>query len=323
MRWPWHPGSRARRDEAEPASAVPPAPASTPALPTGAWRSLPPLQRTTHEPEPVCHLDTFSSELGTHQDPRFLEPLGHYVDAAAPSGEVAGLARPAPAPAPDPALRPARTVQRTAAPAVESVPPADPGPQPADLPRAAAAAHDLQRSTATSEPVDHATLEQGGLRERRPSRTLPRTRRSASRRTWRPSAPRPCRCSRPARSCRASRLHRQSRRSRRPHQQVSHPATRRRRSRRLPSRPPRPWLCPSSRARRTTSSARAGACRTSYRAPSLPWAAPCRSVRPRCSESWRPPPHRLLPDPPWRRRPRPRSSPSRPMPHPRRASSRS
>ncbi|MGA8248022.1 MAG: hypothetical protein WB797_14060, partial [Nocardioides sp.] len=94
MRWSWLPGSRARRDEAESAPAGASASSSAPAPPVGAWRSLPPLQRTTHEPESVCHLDTFGSELGAHQDPRFLEPLGHYVDAAAPSGEVADLARP-------------------------------------------------------------------------------------------------------------------------------------------------------------------------------------------------------------------------------------
>ena len=65
------------------------------AQPLAEWRSLPPLQRTMDD-EPTRHLDEFRGSLSAHQDPRFLEPLGHYVVADAPSGSVEGLARPAP-----------------------------------------------------------------------------------------------------------------------------------------------------------------------------------------------------------------------------------
>ena len=66
------------------------------AQPLAEWRSLPPLQRTMDDDQPTRHLDEFRGSLSAHQDPRFLEPLGHYVVADAPSGSVEGLARPAP-----------------------------------------------------------------------------------------------------------------------------------------------------------------------------------------------------------------------------------
>ncbi len=66
------------------------------AQPLAEWRSLPPLQRTTGDDQPTRHLDEFRGSLSAHQDPRFLEPLGHYVVADAPGGSVEGLARPAP-----------------------------------------------------------------------------------------------------------------------------------------------------------------------------------------------------------------------------------
>src|SRR4051794_25890492 len=93
----WWPGrGRRRHDEGR----SPHLPGSTssaePAPPSQAWADLPPIQRTTAAPPTVTGLDAFRETLTTRQDPRFLEPLGHLVDAAAPSGHVDGVATPAP-----------------------------------------------------------------------------------------------------------------------------------------------------------------------------------------------------------------------------------
>jgi len=138
MWWPWR-SRGAEPDPAERAGTGSPPPPS--AAPRDGWRTLPALQRTTHEAESACHLDTFPATLATRQDPRFLEPLGHSIDPSAPSGRVEGIAQPtgrasieftppptsaaADAPAPSP------SVQRSSAPASPpALPPTPPSPAP-------------------------------------------------------------------------------------------------------------------------------------------------------------------------------------------------
>lgn len=60
--------------------------------PEPGWSALPPLQRVATRQSTLSGQDTFPATLCTHQDPRFLEPLGHHVVATAPSGRVDGLA---------------------------------------------------------------------------------------------------------------------------------------------------------------------------------------------------------------------------------------
>ena len=93
MRWPWRTRNADQLPSTGAGVGAPPPP------PRDAWRTLPPLQRTTREQESACHLDTFRTTLSTHQDPRFLESLAHYVAPNAPAGEVEGLARPVMSPA--------------------------------------------------------------------------------------------------------------------------------------------------------------------------------------------------------------------------------
>jgi hypothetical protein len=58
------------------------------------WVDLPPLQRSTADLVPVAPVGEFRASLAAHQDPRFLAPLGHALDAEAPGGEVGGYATP-------------------------------------------------------------------------------------------------------------------------------------------------------------------------------------------------------------------------------------
>ncbi len=141
MWWPWR-SRRAEQESVEALGTGSPAPASAP---HESWRALPALQRTTHEAESACRLDTFPATLSTTQDPRFLEPLGHYVETTAPAGRVERLAQPslraatefalprgstsAAAPASTPAGVP--SVQRRAAPAGDPAPPPPTSREPA------------------------------------------------------------------------------------------------------------------------------------------------------------------------------------------------
>src|SRR6478735_11361991 len=59
--------------------------------PGTAWRSLPALQRTIAPLQPVASNAAFEAGLASHRSPAFLAPLGHLVDPAGPSGEIAGL----------------------------------------------------------------------------------------------------------------------------------------------------------------------------------------------------------------------------------------
>ena len=76
------------------ASAVASAPpASVGDRPTGAWRTLPPVQRAVSGSTPVAPLDVFVGGLASHRNPTFLAPLGHLVDPSGPSGSADGLVR--------------------------------------------------------------------------------------------------------------------------------------------------------------------------------------------------------------------------------------
>ncbi len=57
------------------------------------WRHLPAIQRTFDAISPTAPLKPFADGLASHQDPRFLAPLGHLQDVEAPSGRVDGVAR--------------------------------------------------------------------------------------------------------------------------------------------------------------------------------------------------------------------------------------
>ncbi|MFI7115912.1 hypothetical protein [Amycolatopsis sp. NPDC049868] len=57
------------------------------------WRSLPPIQRVVTEHPLINPVQRFSSSLTSWQSPAYLEPLGHRVGPAEPSGVIDGLAR--------------------------------------------------------------------------------------------------------------------------------------------------------------------------------------------------------------------------------------
>lgn len=54
-----------------------------------AWRTAQPLQRTTGSIELTAPVSRTTESLSSWHSPAFTEPLGHFVDAAAPHGEVA------------------------------------------------------------------------------------------------------------------------------------------------------------------------------------------------------------------------------------------
>lgn len=155
MRWPWR--SHDAEPESSPGADAGPR-AHTPAT-RDTWRSLAPLQRTTHEHTSACHLDSFPSTLSTRQDPRFLEPLGHDVVPDAPAGEVADLARPVVRSHPDPSMGPAvpppvqRAVQRALEPtAAAPTAAAEPEPQGEPIPAPTLGIADPSFSVAPSRP---------------------------------------------------------------------------------------------------------------------------------------------------------------------------
>ncbi|MDX6239419.1 MAG: hypothetical protein QOG10_4234, partial [Kribbellaceae bacterium] len=80
----------------QPAAAQPAVATQRIAAPQGEWRRLPALQRFSAELVPIAPAGPFQESLATHQDPRFLAPLGHALDDRAPAGEVTGLAETAP-----------------------------------------------------------------------------------------------------------------------------------------------------------------------------------------------------------------------------------
>ncbi|MBG6141707.1 hypothetical protein [Longispora fulva] len=62
--------------------------------PVGAWRDLPPLQRTVGDHPLTNPTDRFSGGLTAWQDPTFLAPLRHAVGPAEPSGVVSAVPAP-------------------------------------------------------------------------------------------------------------------------------------------------------------------------------------------------------------------------------------
>lgn len=101
------------------------------------WTGLPPTQRTFGQPTLTIQTAGFDSTLATHKRPLFLEPLGHHLSDAAPSGIADGLATLSPAPpTPMPPPLSARpTVQTFPAPSWRSsvVPSAPPEVKPVAL----------------------------------------------------------------------------------------------------------------------------------------------------------------------------------------------
>ncbi|UMP03468.1 hypothetical protein [Amycolatopsis sp. EV170708-02-1] len=77
-----------------------PSPATLPVT-RAEWRSLPPIQRAVAEHPLINPVRRFSSSLTSWQSPAYLEPLGHRVGPAEPSGVIDGLARTAETPVPD------------------------------------------------------------------------------------------------------------------------------------------------------------------------------------------------------------------------------
>ncbi|MEU3769059.1 hypothetical protein AB0E55_28745 [Amycolatopsis keratiniphila] len=76
-----------------------PSPATLPVT-RAEWRSLPPIQRVVAGHPLINPVQRFSSSLTSWRSPAYLEPLGHRVGPAEPSGVIDGLAR-APVPPPD------------------------------------------------------------------------------------------------------------------------------------------------------------------------------------------------------------------------------
>jgi len=103
VRW-W---SRSRAAVPEPVLAAPSDPG---------WRAHPAVQRTVAPIPSVAGVETFSAELTTWRDPRFVAPLAHGLDASAPAGVVHGLVEPAPALPPNAMPVVAPPVRRSTAP---------------------------------------------------------------------------------------------------------------------------------------------------------------------------------------------------------------
>jgi hypothetical protein len=104
--WPWRrtrqPAAPApRQPAAEPAAPAPRQPATEPAVPAlwsrGEWQTLRPIQRVLPDHPLINPVQRFTATLTSWSDPSYLEPLGHRIGPAEPSGVVAGLASPVPA----------------------------------------------------------------------------------------------------------------------------------------------------------------------------------------------------------------------------------
>ncbi len=105
------------------------------APPTGAWASLPPIQRTVGATPLVAPTAPFLDAVPGHRPlPPIVQPLGHEVVPTAPAGLVAAHVSPVPSLTSHAAM-PTRHVQRRAAgpagPAPEAWSEADPGVSPA------------------------------------------------------------------------------------------------------------------------------------------------------------------------------------------------
>ena len=102
-------GARPADDGASPATST------FDAAPTGAWASLPPIQRTVGAPPLVAPSAPFLGDVpGVRHLPPIVQPLGHEASASAPPGLVAAHAHPVPSLTSHAPLAP-RPVQRRAA----------------------------------------------------------------------------------------------------------------------------------------------------------------------------------------------------------------
>ena len=137
MWWPWRSRGAEPHSAGRAGSGSPPTPS---AAPRDGWRTLPALQRTTHEAESACHLDTFPATLCHPSGPAFPRAPGALRRADRPgrpgrgpraahgastvSTDVPPRARP---------RVPATSVHRTAASALRTpLPPRRVTPAPAD-----------------------------------------------------------------------------------------------------------------------------------------------------------------------------------------------
>lgn len=112
MRWSWpfarRPNPPAAGGDSSPAAA------RHDAGETGAWASLPPIQRTVGDARLTAPAGPFLRAVpGTRQLPQFLQPLGHEANPMAPAGLVLARSRPRAAPAPGPLVA-SQAVQRQA-----------------------------------------------------------------------------------------------------------------------------------------------------------------------------------------------------------------
>ena len=70
-----------------------------PRSPVREWASVPPIQRTVAVMDGTFGTASFEQELATRLSPQFLEPLGHEVSPAAPTGVMSNVLTPTPSPA--------------------------------------------------------------------------------------------------------------------------------------------------------------------------------------------------------------------------------
>ena len=75
------------------------APGAATRPPTGAWRELPPVQRTTRDMDLLADPGGFRASLDSWQDVSLSGPVGHLIDPEAPAGLLYGVAAPVEPPA--------------------------------------------------------------------------------------------------------------------------------------------------------------------------------------------------------------------------------
>ena len=103
MRWSWPFARRPNLPATSGDSPVPAEARDAGPRPTGAWTSLPPIQRTVGDARLTAPAAPFLRAVpGTRQLPQFLQPLGHEASAMAPAGLVVARSRPRGGPAPGP-----------------------------------------------------------------------------------------------------------------------------------------------------------------------------------------------------------------------------
>ncbi len=185
MRLPWPFGRRSPSDGPSPAApegaspSAPSAPRDLTAPPTGAWTSLPPIQRTVGDPPLVAPSSTFLDGVPGHRPlPPIVQALGHETGPAAPPGLV--LAKPSPVPsltshAPMPVQRRAAAVPGVVPETwSEPEPTAESGPPARRLPAVSASATvtpsplPLTQAPAVPQPVAQRSAA-GGMRTASPA----------------------------------------------------------------------------------------------------------------------------------------------------------